>query len=304
VSAQLALGTYRCQAIPEAAARAVASGAQWIDTAPNYATGQAQTLLAPALAAHPVLRVSTKAGYFTAATGTDAVDAGVLNQGQAAAGHSLAPDYVRWQTGRNRAQLGRERLDLVLLHNPERAHPGDRASLHRAIRDAFAVLEEEAAAGHVAGYGIATWAGLEEEAFTVEELLALAGEVAGGQQYHHLVAVQLPVSLVMMTPIVQALNGRGPLWAAAGAGLRVMASAPLHGGELPGIVDQELADLVQPGLTPAQACILATASCPGVTDVLVAASSTSHWKEAADAVAQPPLDTARLREITDVLASP
>ncbi|MFF5435134.1 hypothetical protein ACFY5K_34625 [Streptomyces griseofuscus] len=88
------------------------------------------------------------------------------------------------------------------------------------------------AAGHVAGYGVATWAGLEKEAFTVWELLALAAEAAGGR--HHLAAVQLPVSLVMMTPIVQALDGRGPLPAAAGAGLRVMASAPLHGGELPG----------------------------------------------------------------------
>ncbi|MCC9711696.1 aldo/keto reductase [Streptomyces sp. MNU76] len=304
MTAELALGTYRCRAIPEAAVRAAASGAQWIDTAPNYATGRAQELLAPALAARPSLRIATKAGYFTAATGADAVNDGVLTEDQAVAGHSLAPQYVRWQMGRNRAQLGRERLDLVLLHNPERAHPGDRPALHRAIRDAFAVLEEAAAAGHVAGYGIATWAGLEEEAFTVEELLALAGEVAGGQQYHHLVAVQMPVSLVMMTPIVQALHGRGPLPAAAGAGLRVMASAPLHGGELPGMVDQELADLIRPGLTPAQACVLSVASCPGVTDVLLAASGAPHWSQAADAVAQPSLTAAKLREITGVLASP
>jgi aryl-alcohol dehydrogenase-like predicted oxidoreductase len=302
VTARLALGTYRCRAIPEAAARAAASGAQWIDTAPNYATGQAQTLLAPALTAHPAVRVSTKAGYFTAATGAEAVNAGVLTEDQAGAGHSLAPGYVRWQCRRNREQLGRERLDLVLLHNPERAHSGDRPALHRAIRDAFEVLEEEAAAGRVAGYGVATWAGLEEEAFTVGELLALAAEAAGGQ--HHLVAVQMPVSLVMMTPIAQALNGQGPLPAAAGAGLRVMASAPLHGGELPGIVDQELADLIRPGLTPAQACVLAVASCPGVTDLLLAASSAPHWSEAADAVAQQPLTTAKLREITGVLASP
>jgi aryl-alcohol dehydrogenase-like predicted oxidoreductase len=303
VTARLALGTYRCRAIPEAAARAAASGTQWIDTAPNYATGRAQTLLAPALTAHPAVRVSTKAGYFTAATGTDAVIAGVLTEDQAAAGHSLAPDYVRWQVRRNREQLGRERLDLILLHNPERAQPGDRPALHRAIRDAFEVLEEEAAAGRVAGYGVATWAGLEEEAFTVGELLALAAEAAGGQN-HHLVAVQMPVSLVMMTPIAQALNGQGPLPAAAGAGLRVMASAPLHGGELPGIVDQELADLIRPGLTPAQACVLTVASCPGVTDVLIAASRTPHWREAADAVAQPSLTAAKLREITHVLASP
>ncbi|MEV5989356.1 aldo/keto reductase [Streptomyces sp. NPDC052051] len=302
MTADLALGTYRCRAIPEAAVRAAASGAQWIDTAPNYATGRAQTLLAPALAAHSSLRIATKAGYSTAATGADAVHAGVLTEDQAAAGHSLAADYVRWQTSRNRAQLGRDRLDLVLLHNPERAHSGDRAALHRAMRDAFVALEAEAAAGNVAGYGVATWAGLEEEAFTVGQLLALAAEAAGGR--HHLVAVQLPVSLVMMTPIAQALDGWGPLPAAADAGLRVMASAPLRGGELPGMVDQELADLIRPGLTPAQACVLAVASCPGVTNVLLAAFGTSHWREAADAVAQPSLTAAQLREITGVLASP
>ncbi|MER5799903.1 hypothetical protein [Streptomyces mirabilis] len=103
--------------------------------------------------------------------------------------------------------------------------------MHSAIRDAFAILEEEVAAGRVAGYGVATWAGL-EEAFTVGELLALATEAAGGQ-HHHLVAVKMPVSLVMMTPIARALHGRGPLPAAADVGLRVMASAPLHGGAPP-----------------------------------------------------------------------
>ncbi|MEU1444977.1 aldo/keto reductase [Streptomyces mirabilis] len=186
------------------------------------------------------------------------------------------------------------RLDLVLLHNPERARPGDRSALLSAIRDAFAILEEEVAAGRVAGYGVATWAGL-GEAFTVGELLALAAEAAGGQ-HHHLVAVKMPVSLVMMTPIARALHGRGPLPAAADVGRRVMASAPLHGGELPGMVGQELADLVRPDLPPAQACILAVASCPGMTDVLLAASGAPQWREAADAVAQPSLTAATLRE--------
>lgn len=84
---------------------------------------------------------------------------------------------------------------------------------------------------------------------------------------------------------------------------RVTASAPLHGGELVEMVDKELVSLIRPGLAPAQACLLATASCPGVTSVLVSASSASHWQEAADVLAEPPLDIARLREITGVLAS-
>lgn len=64
--------------------------------------------------------------------------------------------------------------------------------------------------------------GLKEEVFTLGEPLALAAEAAGGQR-PHLVAVQMPVSLVMMTPITQALHGRGPLSATVDAGLRVMA---------------------------------------------------------------------------------
>ncbi|WP_280641150.1 aldo/keto reductase [Streptomyces afghaniensis] len=154
-----------CRAIPEAAARAAASGAQWVDTALKYATGRAQDLLAPALAAHPSLRVSTKAGTSRRPPAA-APERRCLTADQASAGHSLAPDYVHWQIRRNREQLGRERLDLVLLHNPEHAHAGERPALRRAMRDAFVDLEEAVAAGQVAGYGIATWAGLEEEEFT------------------------------------------------------------------------------------------------------------------------------------------
>ncbi|MEU2065105.1 hypothetical protein [Streptomyces sp. NPDC013455] len=39
----------------------------------------------------------------------------------------------------------------------------------------------------------------------MEELLALAAEAVSGTE-HHLVTLQLPFSLVMMTPIAQALR--------------------------------------------------------------------------------------------------
>ncbi|MFI2206996.1 aldo/keto reductase [Streptomyces sp. NPDC020192] len=286
----------------EAAVRAAASGAQWIDAAPNYATGGGADPARP----HP-RRTPGPADLHEC--WLPHLDHGYRRRERRFSHRGPGPGRAQPHPG-SRAladrpqptQLGRDRLDLVLWHNPERAHPGGRAALHRAIRDAFAILEEAVAAGHAAGYGIATWAGLEEEAFTVGELLTLAAKAAGGR--HHLAAIQLPVSLLMMTPIAQAFHGRGPLPVADGAGLRVMASAPLHGGQLPSMVGQELADLIRPGLTPARACTLSVASCPGVTDVLIADSSTSHWKEAADAVAEPTLTAAQLREITGVLASP
>ncbi|MYW17036.1 hypothetical protein GT039_15915 [Streptomyces sp. SID2955] len=189
MTAELALGTCRCWAIPEAVGRAALSGAQWVDMAPNYATGRAQILLTPVLAAHPSLNVSTKTGYFTAATCADAVNDGVLDPDEAAAGHSLAPDHVRWQTGRNREQLGRDRLDLVLLHNPSAPIPATAPPCTARSGTPSPSWRKRSRLG--TEYGVATWAGL-EEAFTVGELLALAAEAAGG--HHQLAAVQLPAA--------------------------------------------------------------------------------------------------------------
>ncbi|WND15983.1 hypothetical protein [Streptomyces violaceus] len=69
------------------------------------------------------------------------------------------------------------------------------------------------------------------------------------------------------------------------------------------MVDQELADLIPPGITrtsvhPHRGVI------PRSANVFLAASQYARWKEAADVVAQPVLAAAQLREITDVLASP
>lgn len=51
--------------------------------------------------------------HFTAGTSTGAVNAGVLTEDSALAEHSLDLDCLRWQTGRNREELGRERLNAM-----------------------------------------------------------------------------------------------------------------------------------------------------------------------------------------------
>jgi aryl-alcohol dehydrogenase-like predicted oxidoreductase len=300
MTAALGLGTYRLREVTAAAERAATSPAPWIDTAPNYLHGSAQAELAPVLAAHPEVPVSTKVGFLTNGIADDAIEAGVLNPDQANCGHAIAPAYLRWQLDRNRAELRRNSLDLVFLHNPERIT--DRPELFRQLREAFAVLEEQALAGDITAYGIATWAGFSDAAFTVAELVRLATEAAGGPR-HHLRAIQLPLSLVMSAPMAQALHGNGPIADAAAAGLDVFASAPLHGGELPRLATAELAELIQPGLTTAQACLLATASCPGVTRVLLSASNAAHWADARAALSGEPISPDHLRKILDVLGS-
>ena len=301
MSATLGLGTHRVKEVAAAARRAATSPAPWIDTAPNYLDGQAHAGLAPVLAEHPELPVATKAGFLRGPALTAARAAGVIDARDAAAGHSLAAPYVRWQLDHNRAELGRERLDALFLHNPERtAQPH---LLHAQLREALEVLEHAVADGAVAAYGIATWDAFTDGALTVADLDRLAAEAAGGRE-HHLRVLQLPVSLVAADALDAALAGRGPILEAAGRGWSVHASAPLHGGELPHLATPDLAALLRPGLDVTSACLLAAASCPGVSKLLLSASTAAHWDAALATLAEAPIPSTTLRSVLDVLATP
>ncbi|MYX97810.1 aldo/keto reductase [Streptomyces sp. SID486] len=300
MTAALSLGTYRVRAVIQAARTALAAGSPWVDTAPNYAHGRAHEELRPVLGEYPSVRVATKAGYFTEEQGRTALADGVLTWEEMASRHSLEPVFVRWQTERSLAALGR--ADLVFVHNPEHHGNGlDRATLHWRVREAFTVLEEFAHAGRIGGYGVATWTGLTSEAFTVPELLALARQAAGSAE-HHCTGLQMPVSLIIDDLIRQALDGGGPLVQAKDAGLITFGSAPLHGGELLEAMTPELVNFIRPGLSAAAAALLAAGSCPGLDVVLTSASTREHWDDVAKALTAP-LTAEELRRVTDELAA-
>jgi aryl-alcohol dehydrogenase-like predicted oxidoreductase len=261
----LGLGTYRCPDVPAAALMAAVGGAPLIDTAPVYARGGAQRQLSETLATHPGIRVSTKVGHMTPAQARAARNAGCLEELDAAHGHSLAAGYVAFQVRVNTRELGRDTVDLLYLHNPESTlSPG---TLDRDLVQAFAVLEEAVADALIGGYGVATWTGFSSGTISVPGLLATAREAAGGHG-HHLRAIQLPLSLVNLAPISQALRGEGPIAAAAAAGLEVWGSAPLHGADLLDLLNHDLAAAIRPGATGVQAALLVVASTPGVTGIL------------------------------------
>jgi len=300
MSALLGWGTHRVPRIATAGPAITAAGCDWIDTAPNYAHGTAHSALAPILATNQHIAVSTKVGCLTSNLAADALAAGVISPEAAADGHSINADYVRWQTERSRRDLGRTKLDVVFLHNPDQFHT-DRDDLTAALITAFAALEASACDRVIGGYGVATWTGFAEGAFTVPELLDLAARAAGGHG-HHFTTIQLPVSLVHIEPLAAALDGRGPLAQAKAAGLQSFVSAPLHGGELPAMIDQELADLIGPGLTPAQAAIAILGDTPGIDRVLISTSRTAHWMDALHALTTH-VSLATIRKVTDVLAT-
>ncbi|MGW3040733.1 aldo/keto reductase [Kitasatospora sp. NPDC001159] len=298
MTARLGLGTYRCLDVAEAALMAVSRGADWVDTAPNYENGQAETSLALALAAYPDLRVSTKVGFLSPSARRLGVRAGALSAEDAEHGHCLAPDYIAWQVARSKRMLGRV-PDLVFLHNPE--HGCQEGKIADRLYAAFLALEEACSQHAIGAYGVATWCGFSSGLFDVPTLLELATK-AGGLN-HNLRAIQLPVSLVHLAPVAQALDGQGPLADALDADLEVFASAPLHGGEIPGLVTPELSALITPGKTPAETALAVVASAPGVKRVLLSTGNPEHWMGAAEAVGQPPLSPDVLRRVVDVLGT-
>ncbi|QIY94018.2 hypothetical protein HEP87_08085 [Streptomyces sp. S1D4-11] len=64
----------------------------------------------------------------------------------------------------------------------------------------------------------------------------------------------------------------------------------------------ELAALLHSSLSIAEVCLLAVASCPGVSKVLLSASTPAHWDAARAALDEPPLPAEALRKVLDVLA--
>ncbi|MFJ8191141.1 aldo/keto reductase [Streptomyces sp. NPDC096094] len=278
---------------------AVDAGVTWIDTTPNYAAGSAEALLRPVLDGHSRVRVSTKVGFVPDSDRVAARDAGVLPL-DSDQNHCLSRPYIAWQLSRSRVRLGRV-PDLVFIHNPEHDRT-DPADVARTLTAAFEELESAADADEIGGYGVATWAGLSSGGlFAVPELTSLA-ETVGGPR-HHFRAVQFPVSLIHLTVVADALDGRGALAEARGAGLDVFASAPLGGGALLAAMADDLVRVIDRSASPAQAALLVALSAPGVSRVLLSASTPAHWADAQGAENREFLSPVRLRRVIDAVGT-
>lgn len=106
-------------------AAAYDSGITHFDTAPSYGSGIAESDLRALLASHPDATVATKVGIYTAG-GEDQTPISVaLRKGVGKIIPSLCKKTADWSLDRARRslegslrRLGRERIDLYLLHEP------------------------------------------------------------------------------------------------------------------------------------------------------------------------------------------
>lgn len=249
---RLGFGTYRVsrglRGHFDALREALLSGTNVIDTAANYADGEAEALvgdvLSSVLAGGRVTRdqlvLIGKAGYIQGrnlelyernrARYTEAV--WIYDRLL----HCIQPEFLRDQIDFSCRRLGVECLDLFLLHNPEyylrRAAadgvPGDeaRAEMEQRFARAFECLEELKAAGRIGAYGIsggtlAAPIDSEYTALSLERILALA--TPGFR------AIQFPANLLETEFRYSRLSGGGVLAdVAEAAGLWTIANRPLN----------------------------------------------------------------------------
>jgi aryl-alcohol dehydrogenase-like predicted oxidoreductase len=316
------LGTYLGAPNPSASAGYVESiklalqhGCNVIDTAVNYRYTQSEQdvgqALAELFAAGTVQRdeviVCTKGGFVPFDSGqiTDPgesirarfYETGITQPMELVGNlHCIAPTYLSNQIGLSLANLGLQTIDVYYLHNPETqldyVTPDE---FRKRMRAAFERLEEEAAAGRIRFYGIATWDGLRAQQtdrrfLPLPFLMQTAREIGG--EKHRFRFLQFPYNLGMLEAVIESnqffegeRNGQEerlslPLIAAARQYAMVaVGSAALHQrqllAQLPSVIKETLGHFE----TNAQYAIQFNRSTPGLTTTLVGMGSPAHVVE-------------------------
>ncbi len=290
----------------EAIRAALEGGINVVDTAINYRCQRSERVVGRALADADVGRdevvVATKGGFIPfdedrpedpgqyvldEYVGTDIVPRDSLVGGH----HSLHPDFLDDQLDRSLSNLDVETIDLYYVHNPEtQLSERSRGAVYDQLEAAFERLEERAAAGDIAHYGVASWECFRVQAdhdryLSLPEVISRARSAAAtvGNAATHLRAIQLPFNVVMADAFtVEAHDSQdGPqsaLWFAHEAGLDVFTSASIAQGDLARELPAAVAARLE-GETAAQRAINFARSAPGVTSSLVGASSAGHVEE-------------------------
>jgi aryl-alcohol dehydrogenase-like predicted oxidoreductase len=275
-----------------AAAEALRTGINVLDTSLNYRHQRSERALGAAIAqvAGEVARdefvIATKAGYLVPNAQPD-----TLRHTDTVGGlHCLTPAFLADQCERSRQNLGVETIDIFYLHNPETQLDAIGATrFYERMAKAFEALEGMVKDGRIAAYGTATWNGYREKkgGLNLTRLVDLA-RAAGGVG-HHFRFIQLPFNLGMVEALANRDEaGHNVLEYATEYGLTVMASASILQAQLvrqmPPVVKSTFVGFD----TNAQCAIQFTRSTPGITTALVGMSKVDHVRENLGVKRRPP----------------
>jgi aryl-alcohol dehydrogenase-like predicted oxidoreductase len=231
----------------EALKEALLNGVNLIDTSTNYTDGSAERLVGDVvndlLSSGSLKReeivIVTKAGYVQGTNLREAKERASIGRSypemvefQADCWHNISPEFLTDQITKSLERMRIDRIDVLLLHNPEYflKGGGSRDAYYQRIEKAFRHLETECAKGRISYYGISSNTFGEVESRSDFTSLERVNEIAKSiSKNHHFKVAQLPFNLYEAGAALHKNNNRHTVFEfAKEIGLGVLTNRPFN----------------------------------------------------------------------------
>jgi aryl-alcohol dehydrogenase-like predicted oxidoreductase len=274
----------------------IRQGGRILDAAPNYSNGNAHSLIANNSEANlhiDDLNIWSKVGFAPCRAALQKrLEHGIVDRSELVDNHALSPRLIRYQIAETRTELNNLKLDAVYLHNPERQFQRlSHKQFWTLMVECIEELEKACAEGGLRRWGISTWDGFNPRTqdaarFTISEWEMAAQKVSGN--LHHFQLVQTPLNLANVATVSDFVeNQSGPIQEALNYGKMLVASSPMHGGELPPVLNNEFTELFGPDVSPGQACLLFLTGIPNISACLISPRTMEQLKDSLDVLIMP-----------------
>ncbi|GHD42191.1 aldo/keto reductase [Mycetocola manganoxydans] len=146
---------------------ALDAGIAWFDTANSYSDGRSEEILGSILGARDDVSIATKVGQPQSLVGTESL---------------LSAGKIRTSVDASLTRLGREHIEILYLHKPDRSTP---------LEETLTEIAALAADGKVGAFGVSNYA-----AWQISDVVRIAAEVGAppvllSQQMYSLLARRL-----------------------------------------------------------------------------------------------------------------
>ncbi len=233
----------------EAIKAAVRGGINVIDTAANYRRGRGELAAGRAISAlleagavrRDELIICTKAGYLPTPGNVFREmyfgKGGIGETDLVGENHCIHPAYIEDRISQSLAALKLDCIDVFYLHNPEAqlAHVPQEVFDAR-LAAAFEALEDQARAGRIGCYGLATWRAFRASPGQTGYIsIAAAKDIAKkvvGNNPDHFHCVQMPLSITMPEAVNRATQWIGDASVSAVAAARLLGMAAVGSGSI------------------------------------------------------------------------
>jgi aryl-alcohol dehydrogenase-like predicted oxidoreductase len=241
---KIGFGTYRVshrsKDHKEALLDAIKHGVGLIDTSANYTDGDSETLIGEVLKeveSKPI--IVTKAGYVQGKN-LDALEEILKThpikedvvEFSTDLKHCIHPVFLGQQLEQSLSRLGLEKLDVLLLHNPEyylKKEGSNKEEYYSRIQKAFMFLEDKVREGKIGSYGISSNTFIDpkddHESTDLEVIIDIAKKI---NPSHSLKYIQFPLNLIELGALERQFSGKHLIELAKESGIQTLINRPFN----------------------------------------------------------------------------